>query len=72
MKFYLVYDNKLYWTKLKGKMGIARITLCLLSSILKYQCPDEEKGCSARDLVKVGSCRAEHLLSKDIKYVIIG
>ena len=41
---------------------------------LNYQCsgyeyshPDEEKGCSARDLVKYGSCRAENLLSNDIK-----
>ena len=34
-------------------------------------CLDEEKGCSARDLVKVESCRAEHLLSNDIKYVMI-
>ena len=32
-------------------------------------CTDEEKGCSARDLVKIGSCRAENLLSNDIKYV---
>ena len=34
--------------------------------------PDEEKGCSTRDLGKVGSCRAEDLLSNDIKYVMIG
>ena len=33
-------------------------------------CPDEEKGCSARDLVKVESCRGENLLSNDIKYII--
>ena len=37
-----------------------------------YMCPDEEKGCSARDLVKVKSCRGENLLSNDIKYVMIG
>ena len=30
-------------------------------------CPNEEKGCSAWDLV---SCRAENLLSNDIKYNI--
>ena len=30
-----MYDNSLYRTKLKGIMGIARITLCLLLSILK-------------------------------------
>ena len=35
-------------------------------------CPDEEKGWSARDLVILDSCRAEHLLSNDIKYVMIG
>ena len=35
-------------------------------------CPDEEKGCSARDLVIIDSCRAEDLLSNDIKYVMIG
>ena len=34
--------------------------------------PDEENGCSARDLLKDESCRAEHLLSNDIKYVKIG
>ena len=34
-------------------------------------CPDEEKGCSARDLVTVKSCRGENLLSNDIKYVMI-
>ena len=32
-------------------------------------CPDEEKGCSAWDLVTIGSCRAENFLSNDIKYV---
>ena len=36
------------------------------------QCPDEEKGCSARDLVIIESCRAEDLLSNGIKYVMIG
>ena len=35
-------------------------------------CPDEKKGCSARDLVKVESCRAQYFLSNDIKYVMIG
>ena len=35
-------------------------------------CPDEEKGCSARDLLKHESCRAEDLLSNDIRYVNIG
>ena len=34
-------------------------------------CPDEEKGCSARDLLKDESCRADNLLSNDIKYVKI-
>ena len=34
--------------------------------------PDEEKECSARDLVKVEYCRGENLLSNDIKYVMIG
>ena len=37
-----------------------------------HMCPDEEKGCSARDLVKVESCRGENLLSNYIKYVMIG
>ena len=36
-----------------------------------YMCPDKEKGCSARVLVKVVSCRGEDLLSNDIKYVMI-
>ena len=27
-----------------------------------YMCPDEEKGCSARDWVIIVSCRAENLL----------
>ena len=35
-------------------------------------CPDEKKGCSALDSVIFESCRAEHLLSNDIKYVMIG
>ena len=43
----------------------------LLSTNLDM-CPDEEKGCSARDLVIFESYRAEHLLSNDIKYVMIG
>ena len=30
-----------------------------------YMCPDEEKGCSARDLVIIESCKAENLLSND-------
>ena len=42
----------------------------LLRGIVK--CPDEEKGCSAQDLVKDESFRAENLLSNDIKYVMIG
>ena len=33
-------------------------------------CPDEEKGCSARVLVMIESCRAGNVLSNDIKYVI--
>ena len=33
-------------------------------------CPDEEKRCSARDLVIIESCSAERLLSNDIKYVM--
>ena len=37
-----------------------------------HLCPDEEKGCSAWDLVKVESCTVENLLSNDIKYVMIG
>ena len=37
-----------------------------------HLCPDEEKGCSARDFVIFESCRAENLLSNDIKYVMIG
>ena len=36
------------------------------------KCPDEEKGCSARDLVIIESYRAEHLLSNYIKYVMMG
>ena len=38
----------------------------------EYMCPDEEKGCSARDLVKIEPCGAGNLLSNDIKYVMIG
>ena len=34
-------------------------------------CPDEEKGCSARDLVIVEPCGAVNLLSNDIKFVMI-
>ena len=34
-------------------------------------CPDEEKGCSARDLVITEFRRTENLLSNDIKYVMI-
>ena len=32
---------------------------------------DEEKGYSARDLMRIGSFRAENKLSNDLKYVII-
>ena len=46
--------------------------LFYLRFYIPQNCPDEEKGCSARDLVKVGSCRGENLLSNDIKYVMIG
>ena len=35
-------------------------------------CPEEEKGCSARDSVIFDSCRADNLVSNDIKYVMIG
>ena len=35
-------------------------------------CPDEEKGCSARDLLNDKSCRAENVLSNDINHVMIG
>ena len=35
-------------------------------------CLDEEKGFSARDLVILECCRAEHLLSNDMKYVMMG
>ena len=35
-------------------------------------CPDQEKGCSVRDLVIIESCKAESLLSNDITYVMIG
>ena len=38
----------------------------------QYVCPDEEKGCSAQDLVIIECCRADNLLSNDIKYVMIG
>ena len=47
-------------------VGYRVYTLCL------YMCPDEEKGCSARDLLMIESCRAENLLSNDIKCVMIG
>ena len=33
-----------------------------------YVCPDEENGYSVWDLVTIESCRAENLLSNDIKY----
>ena len=36
------------------------------------KCPAEEKGCSARDLLKDESCRAGNLLSNDIRYDRIG
>ena len=35
-------------------------------------CPKEEIGCSTLDLVIIKSCRAENVLSNDIKYVMIG
>ena len=35
-------------------------------------CPDEEKGCSAQDLVRTEPCRGDNLLSNDIRYVMIG
>ena len=41
-------------------------------TILINLCPDEEKWCSARDLLIIESCRAEKLLSNDLKYVMIG
>ena len=44
----------------------------LLMILYNHMCPDEEKGCSARDLVIIDSCKAEDLLSNDIKYVMIG
>ena len=36
-----------------------------------YPLPHEEKGCSAQDLVIIEYCRAENMLSNDIKYVMI-
>ena len=35
-------------------------------------CPDERKGCSVWNLLIIKTCRAEHLLSNYIKYVMIG
>ena len=43
-----------------------------IPTYISVKCPDEEKGCSARDLLKDESCKAEALPSNDIKYVKIG
>ena len=45
---------------------------CTAEQFIIHMCPDEEKGCSARDLVILECCRAENLLSNDIKYVMNG
>ena len=42
----------------------------MIQAIVTNNCPDEEKGCSAKDLVKIESCRVENLLSNGIKYVM--
>ena len=41
-------------------------------NIYIYMCPGKGKGCSTRDFMIVESCRAQNLLSDDIKYVMIG
>ena len=41
------------------------------TTCLTLMCPDEEKGCSARELMKVASCRTENLLSNDIRYTYV-
>ena len=40
-------------------------------NMISCSCLIKEKGCSARDLVKVKSCRGENLLLNDIKYDLI-
>ena len=54
--------------------GSLHFLFCLPASKTESRilCPDEEKWCSARALVIIESCRAEILLSNDIKYVMIG
>ena len=38
-----------------------------LDLVKKHQCHDEEKGCSARDFMRIGCCIAEDLVSNDSK-----
>ena len=40
---------------------------CLQAWLGSYMCPNGEKACSARDLVKIECGRAENLLANDIK-----
>ena len=63
-----VYDNRDRRQEHKFKF----LVLSILNLSCAEMCPDEEKGCSARVLVKVVSCRGGDLLSNDIKYVMIG
>ena len=51
-----------------GLQVIRQITHDEVNNIV---CPDEEKGCSARDLMIIWYCGAENSLSNDIKYVMI-
>ena len=47
------------------------VCVCVSVCVCVCVCPDDDKGCSVRDLVITESCREENLLSNDIKYVMI-
>ena len=70
-----VLDNHSYndlYSCTHGFSYVIYIHLIIQLIVGMNMCHDEEKGCSAQDLVKVESCRGENLLSNDIKYVMIG
>ena len=46
--------------------------MCVCVCVCVCVCPDEEKGCSTRDLLTNESYREDNLLSNDIKYDRIG
>ena len=54
-----------------GFIFFSRVVFSKEDIIFHNMCPDEEKCCSARNLVITESRRGENLLSNDIKYVMI-